>query len=203
MSLGNAGDYLAVVAALSPPLQAAGLIPAGGFAALVDRDYAPEIAATFERIARPLRWPMEDFRRRKVRSPSFVGYRFSRVRRAASAGFAYGFALAPDDDLGIRAPPEAMIVASVRPVGSALYQELVTRPGSATRRLAASGRSMGYPFDLHLGEEAAAVRHRSFARHPPELFVIAAADFFMIAQRPLRVGGFVERVRKATTKPGP
>ena len=53
------------------------------------------------------------------------------------------------------------------------------------------------------GQEVAAVRHRSFARHPPELFVIGAADFFMIAQRPLRVGGFVERVRKATTRAGP
>lgn len=167
------------------------------------RDYAPEIAGTFERIARPLRWPMEAFRRRKIHSAGFVGYRFSRVRRAASAGFTYGFALSPDDALGIRRPPEAVVSAFVRPVGSALYERLVTRQGSAVRRLVASSRGLGYPFELHVGRETAAVRHRSFARLPPELFVIGAADFFMIVQQPLRVGGFVERVRKATTRPGP
>jgi hypothetical protein len=176
---------------------------AGRFAAEVGRDYSEEIAATFERIARPLRWPMEDFRRRKIASTAFTGYRFSRVRGPASAGFTYGFALSPDEARGIEHPPEAVISAFVRPAGSALYEELVTRAGSAVRRLAASSRTLGYPFELHLGEETAAVRHRSFARLPPELFVIGAADFFMIAQRPLRVGGFVERVRKATKKAGP
>ncbi len=165
------------------------------------RDYSAEIAGTFERIQRPLRWPMEDYRRRKVSSPTFVGYRFSRVSRSASAGFAYGFAMARDETIGIRAPPEAVIYAFVRPVGSALYRKLVGSPGSAVRRLVSSGRSLAYPFELHLGRELAAVRHRSFARLPTELFVIGAADFFMIAQQPLRVGGFIERVRRATARP--
>ncbi len=165
------------------------------------RDYSVEIAGTFERIQRPLRWPMESYRRRKISSPSFIGYRFSRVKGSASAGFAYGFALRTDEGLGIRAPPEAVIYAFVRPTGSDLYARLVTQPKSAVRRLASSSRSLAYPFELHAGREIAAVRHRSFARHPPELFVIGAADFFMIAQQPLRVGGFIERVRRATDKP--
>lgn len=178
-------------------------MPAAVLAATVGRDYAREIEGTFERIQRPLRWPMDAYRRRKITSSGFVGYRFSRMNRSASAGFAYGFALTPDETLGVRAPPEAVIYVFVRPVGSALYQQLVTRPGSAVRKLAASGRSLAFPFELHLGRERPAVRHRSVARLPPELFVIAAADFFMIAQGPLRVGGFVERVRKATNRPGP
>ncbi len=169
---------------------------------LVGRDYSAEIAGTFERIQRPLRWPMENYRRRKVSSPSFVGYRFSRVKGSASAGFAYGFARAADEKLGIHAPPEAVVYAFVRPVGSALYEELVARPGSAVRKLVSSSRSLAYPFELHEGRAIAAARHRSFARHPPELFVIGAADFFMIAQQPLRTGGFIERVRKATDKAG-
>src|SRR5512136_781414 len=154
---------------------AAGLMPGRAIAAPVGRDYGAEIAATFERIQRPLRWPMDEYRRRKIVSSAFVGYRFSRVRRAASAGFAYGFALARDDALGVRIPPEAVIYAFVRPVRSALYKELVLRPGSAVRRLGASSRSLAYPFELHIGEEIAAVRHRSFARLPPELFAIGAA----------------------------
>ncbi len=165
------------------------------------RDYSAEIAGTFERIQRPLRWPMESYARRKVSSPSFVGYRFFRVKGPAAAGFAYGFALGNDEDLGLQRPPEAVIYAFVRPAGSALYDTLVTRPRSAVRQLAASSRTLAYPFELHVGREIAAVRHRSFARHPPELFVIGAADFFMIAQQPLRAGGFIDRVRRATDKP--
>lgn len=172
-------------------------------AAIVRRDYKEEIQATFDRIQRPLRWPMEDYRRRKVSSARFVGYRFSRVRGSASAGFVYGFALAPDEALDVAAPPEAVVYAFVRPTASELYEELVMRPGSAVRKLATSSRSLEHPFAPRLGCEVAAVRHRSFARLPPELFALSAADFFMITQRPLRVGGFVERVRKATTRPGP
>ena len=167
------------------------------------RDYGPEIQGTFERIQRPLRWPMEAYRRRRIVSARFVGYRFSRMRGTAAAGFVYGFALAPNEGLGIEAPPEAVIYAFVRPVESPLHDELVSRPGSAVRKLVSSSRSLGYPFRLHPESEIAAVRHRSFARLPPELFVLGAADFFMIAQQPLRVGGFIDRVRKATTGPGP
>lgn len=165
--------------------------------------YADAIRATFERIQRPLRWPMEDFRRTRVATRGFVGYRFSRVKRSAAAGFVYGFTLAPDEGLGCLEPPEAVTYAFVSPTGSSLYEELVTRPGSAVRRLVAGSRSLGHPFRLRPGEEVAAIRHRSFARVPADLFPYSAADFFMIAQQPLRVGGFVERVRKATTRPGP
>jgi hypothetical protein len=173
------------------------------FVSNVKRDYEEEIRGTFERIQRPLRWMMAEYTRRRISSPAFAGYRFSRVRRSASAGFAYGFALASDEEMGIHAPPEAVTYAFVRPTDSDLYEELVTRADSAVRRLASNSRSLGHRFELHLGREISAVRHRSFARVPPELFVLGAADFFMLAQRPLRVGGFVERVRKATTRPGP
>ncbi len=201
---GKAGDYLAVLdIARRAAREGRRTYARPRLRGRVGRDYSAEIAGTFERIQRPLRWPMESYRRRKVSSPSFVGYRFSRVKGSASAGFAYGFALRADEDLGIRVPPEAVIYAFVRPAGSRLYRNLVTRPGSPVRRLAARSRSLAYPFELHLGPEIAAVRHRTFARHPPELFVIGAADFFMIAQQPLRVGGFIEGVRKATDRPGP
>ncbi len=173
------------------------------FAAAVKRDYKEEIEGTFERVQRPLRWMMTEYRRRRISSQRFVGYRFSRVRGSASAGFAYGFALEPDGEMGIQAPPEAVTYAFARPTDSDLYRELVTRADSAIRRLARSGRSLGYPFELHVDREISAVRHRSFARVPPELFVLGAADFFMLAQRPLRIGGYVRRVREATTRPGP
>ncbi len=62
----------------------------------MDEDRSAEIAATFERIRRPLRWPMENFRRRHIANRRFVGYRFSRVRRDTVAGFSFGFALQND-----------------------------------------------------------------------------------------------------------
>lgn len=172
------------------------------FEAAVDVDRSREIRATFERIRRPLQWPLEDFRRKKFATTRLVGYRFSRMRGAAEAGFVYGFALKSDAVPGVREPPEAVAYAFVRPVGSALFQELVIRPRSAVRRLVADSRTLGHPFVFHPEGEVVAVRHRSLARLPPELFPFAAADFFMIAQGPLRTGGFMDRVRKATTRRG-
>jgi len=169
----------------------------------VDRGRTEEIKATFERIQRPLRWPLADYRRRKVARVGFTGFVFSRARGTAVAGFAYGFALRPDALPGIREPPEAAAYVFVRPAGSALYRDLVTRPRSPVRRLLSDGRDLAYPFEFHPGEEVVAVRHRSFARVPPELFVLGAADFFMISQRPLQTGGFVRRVTAATDRRGP
>ncbi len=175
----------------------------GSLRTIVDRDWAAEIDAAFTRIARPLRWPMADFRRRKVANASFIGYTFSRAKRAGVAGFAFGFAMRPDTLSGIREPPEAVAYAFVRPVGSALYEGLVTRRGSPTRKLVEATKDMGYPFEFRHGQEVVALRHRSLARVPPELFVLAASDFFMNAQQPLRGGGFVESVKRATSRPGP
>lgn len=134
---------------------------------------------------------------------AFTGYVFSRARGRALAGFAYGFALRPAAFPGIREPPEAVAYVFVRPVDSDLYRDLVARPRSPVRRLVADGRSLGYPFEFHPGEEVVAVRHRSFAGVPPDLFVLGAADFFMIAQRPLQTGGFIRRVTAATERRAP
>src|SRR5436309_3048812 len=73
----------------------------------MDVDRSAEIAATFERIRRPLRWPMENFRRRHVANRQFVGYRFSRVRRQSIAGFCFGFALRNDSLPGITEAPRS------------------------------------------------------------------------------------------------
>ncbi len=170
---------------------------------VVDRNWAAEIEATFTRIARPLRWPMADFRRRKVANASFIGYTFSRAKRTSVAGFAFGFALRADALPGIADPPEAVAYAFVRPVGSALYDGLVTQRGSPARKLVAATQGMGYPFELRHGQEVVALRHRSLARVPPELFVLAASDFFMNAQQPLRGGGFLESVTRATSRRWP
>jgi len=146
---------------------------------------------------------MENFRRRRVKTSGFVGFRFSRVRRGAVAGFTFGFVL-EEDALPIRAePPAAVAYAFASPVGSRLYEELVTRRGSATRRLVRTGAREGVPFDFRPGEELAAIRHRSLRKPPPEIFVLAAADFFMLTFHPLRASGFLEAVREATTRPGP
>ncbi len=169
----------------------------------MDVDRSEEIAATFERIHRPLRWPLAEYRRRKVARAAFTGYVFSRVRGHAVAGFAHGFALRTGALPGIEAPPEAVSYVFVRPVRSALYDDLVTRPKSPVRRLVAESAALGFPFEPHPGEEAVAVRHRSFARVPQELFVLEAADFFMVSQQPLLTGGFVRRVTAATQRRGP
>ena len=166
-------------------------------------DRAEEIAATFERIRRPLQWPMENFRRSKVSSRSFTGYRFSRVRRNSVAGFAFGFALREGGLPGVRDPPEVVAYAFVRPTGSALYEELARQPKGAVRKLVASSRRMGFPFEWFPGEETVAVRHRSLRTIPREIFVLAASDFLMLCYHPLRAAGFLERVTKATTRPGP
>ncbi|MGQ0797659.1 MAG: hypothetical protein ACT4OI_07345 [Methanobacteriota archaeon] len=165
-------------------------------------DRTAEIAATWRRIRRPLQWPMESFRRTRVSRRGFVGYRFSRVRRRAVAGFAVGFALRADA-LPIDArPPEAVAYAFVEPVGSALYDALVTRRGSAVRRLVRAGAREGLPFEFRPGDTVAAIRHRSLRRPPPEIFVLSAADFFLESFDPLRSSGFLEAVRRATTGPG-
>ncbi len=169
----------------------------------VDTDRTEEIAATFERIHRPLRWPLADYGRRKVARAGFTGFVFTRAQRAAVAGFAHGFALQEDALPGVRAPPEAVTYVFVRPAGSALYRNLVARPRSPVRRLVADSRTLSNPFEFHADGEIAALRHRSFARVPPELFVLGAADFFMRSQQPLVTGGFVRRVTAATERRGP
>ena len=157
-----------------------------------------EIEATFARIERTLRRSFGDFRRRKVTRAGFRGYVFSRVRGGATAGFAYGFALRPAALPGTLEPPEAAAYVFVRPVDSDLYEELVLRPRSPVRRLVAAGRSLAYPFEFRPGQEIAAIRHRSFDRVPPELFVLGAADFFMIGQRPVQATGCIRRLTAAT-----
>ena len=165
-------------------------------------EYSDEIAKTFHRIRRPLQWPMEAFRRRRLRRGGFVGYTFSRVRDGATAGFGFGFALRFAALPGVVLPPEAVAYAFVRPVDSTLYRALVTKKDSAVRKLVAAGRTLGFPFQPRFGSEVAAIRHRSLARMPPEIFVLAAADFFMISLGPMRSGGFQERLRRATRNPG-
>ena len=169
----------------------------------MEPDRAEDIRAAFRRIARPLRWPLEDYRRRRVSTSRFTGYEFSRARGSATAGFAYGFALRRDALPGVRDPPEAVVYVFVKPAGSALHRDLVARPRSPVRRLVDDGRALAYPFELHPEAEVVAVRHRSLRLLPSELFVLGAADFFMIAQRPLTTGGFVRRVTSATTRRGP
>jgi len=168
----------------------------------LDDDRAAEIVATFERIRRPLQWPMENFRRQRISNRRFVGFRFSRVRRAARAGFAFGFVLTEDFLPTVREPPEVVAYAFVDPAGSALHRSLVAGRASAVRRLTASSKQMGFPFEFHLDGSVVAVRHRSMQRVPKEIFVLVASDFLMLSYNPLRAAGFMERVTKATTKPG-
>src|SRR2546430_2704160 len=134
---------------LSPPTDS-------GFS--LDDDRKAEIEATFKRIHRPLRWPMENFRRRYISNKGFVGYRFSRIRRNAHAGFSFGFALREDLYPGIREPPEVVACAFVEPRESTLHEALVTRKASAVRRLAATSRGMGFPFELDPDAAVAAGR---------------------------------------------
>lgn len=169
----------------------------------MDTDRKEEIAATFRRIHRPLRWPLADYRRRKVAQAGFTGFTFTRARGSAVAGFAHGFALRADALPGIRTPPEAVTYVVVRPAGSALYRDLVARPRSPVRQLVAESEALENPFEFHTEGEVVALRHRSFARVPSELFALSAADFFMVSQQPLVTGGFVRRVTAATDRRGP
>jgi len=170
--------------------------------ARVDDDHAAEIASTFQRIRRPLRWPMENFARTKIANRAFIGYRFSRVSGRASAGFCFGFALRNGSVPGVREPPEVVAHAFVRPVGSALHERLTCRSDAAARRLVDSGRDMGFPFEFFPDQEAVVVRHRSMARVPREVFVLVASDFLMLSYAPLRASRFLERVTRATSRPG-
>ncbi len=168
----------------------------------MDESRGAEIAATFERIRRPLRWPMENFGRKRIVNREFVGYRFSRVRRNSVAGFSFGFALRNDALPGITDAPEVVGYAFVQPAKSALHRDLVERPKSAVHRLASVSRRMGFPFELHSDGEIAAIRHRSVRAVPNEIFVLVASDFLMLCYQPLRAAGFLERVTKATSAPG-
>ncbi len=164
-------------------------------------DRKEDIAATFARIHRPLRWPMENFARKRVANRGFVGYRFSRNRRNAAAGFCFGFVLRPEVLPGVIDPPEVVAYAFVEPHGSALHRSLTSPPRSAVRRLVTSSQRMGFPFEFHPDGSVVAVRHRSMKRVPKEIFVLVASDFLMLCYQPLRASGFLERVTKATTRP--
>ena len=163
---------------------------------------AAEIAATFDRIRRPLQWPMENFHRRRVSNRRFVGYEFSRIRRTARAGFAFGFALRDDAVAGVERPPEVVAFAFVEPEGCALHRKLVRGQASAVRRLVTASRRMGFPFEFQSDGPVVAVRHRSLRGVPQEIFVLVASDFLMLSYNPLRGAKFLERVTKATTRPG-
>jgi hypothetical protein len=145
---------------------------------------------------------MENFHRRHISNKRFFGYQFSRIRRNAHAGFSFGFALREDAYPGIGDPPEVVAYAFVEPAESTLHEVLVARKGSPVRRLAAVSRRMGFPFELHPDASVAAVRHRSMRRVPKEIFVLVASDFLMLCYQPIRAAGFLERVTKATTRPG-
>lgn len=166
----------------------------------MDVNRTAEIAATFDRIRRPLRWPMENFRRRRVSNAGFVGYRFWRTKGRARAGFCLGFALRPDVVPGLSEAPEVVAFAFVEPEGGALYRTLVSRKDSAVRRLVASSRTMGFPFEFHDDGSAVAVRHRSLRSVPRELFVLVASDFLMLCYQPMRAARFLERLTKATAR---
>lgn len=207
-------DYLAVrpFRSARPPDRADALLRAGPSEGLrgtadssapVDTDRSKEIDATFLRVQRPLRWPLADYRRQKVTRVGFTGYVFSRVRGDAVAGFAHGFALRPDAIPGVEEAPEAVSYAFVRPEASGLYRDLVSKPRSPIRRLVAQSRSLDRPFEFHDVGEVVAVRHRPLARIPRDLFAFSAADFFMISQQSIVVGGFARRVAAATERRGP
>jgi hypothetical protein len=168
----------------------------------MDDDRTVEIAATFRRIQRPLRWPMEDFVRTRIANRSFVGFRFSRPQGQSSAGFTFGFCLRDGVVPGVREPPEAVAYAFARPARSKTHGTLTARSDAAGRRLIASSRRMGFPFEFFPDEEAFAVRHRSMARVPQELFVLVASDFFMLSYAPLRASRFLESVKRATGRQG-
>jgi hypothetical protein len=167
----------------------------------MDEGRSAEIAATFRRIQRPLRWPMEDFARTRIANRSFVGFRFSRTQGRASAGFAFGFSLRDGVLPGIRRPPEAVAYAFARPAASKIHTRLTAKSDAAGRRLIASSRKMGFPFEFFPDEEAFAVRHRSLARVPREIFVLVASDFFMLSYAPIRASRFLESVKRATERP--
>lgn len=189
-------------ATLDKPADAGGLIVPACLRRPVDERRDREIRATFRRIQAPLRWPLGQFRRARIARGGLDGYRFSRVSGDAMAGFFFGFALKPDALPGIRAPPEAVAYVFAEPVGSALHDALVRRRGSPVRRLVERGRGLGYPFEFHADQVAAAVRHRSVGRLPPELFVLVSSDFFMNTQTALRYR-LPESIVKATQRKGP
>jgi hypothetical protein len=179
-----------------------GLWPRRELSPGMEDNRAAEIAATFRRIQRPLRWPMTDFSRTRIANRGFVGFRFSRLQGRAAAGFSFGFVLRDDAVPGVNDPPEVVAYAFARPVPSSLHTRLTARADAAGRRLIASGRKMGFRFEFFPEDETFAVRHRSLARVPREIFVLVASDFFMLSYAPLRASRFLERVKRATSRPG-
>ena len=159
-------------------------------------DRAKEIADTWRRIRRPLQWPMEDFRRARVRSRGFDGYRFARTHGRGVVGFVVGFALREGVVPVTVEPPEAVAYVFVEPAGSALHRELVSRASSPVRRLVRASADLDMPYAMLKDGPVVALRHRSMRAVPPELFPLVASDFFLMSYRPFWTSGFLERIRR-------
>lgn len=159
-------------------------------------DRLMEIKETWRRIRRPLQWPMEDFRRARLRTKAFDGYRFSKTHGRGTVGFVVGFAMRLGRLPFITDPPEAVAYVFVEPEGSRLHRELVTKANSPVRRLIRESQDLDVPYASSVAGAIVAVRHRSMRAVPPELFPLVASDFFLLSYRPFWSSGFLERVRR-------
>ena len=158
-------------------------------------DRRKDIEETFARIGRPLRWPTGRFRRRRVATKNFIGYRFTRPRGRSVLGFAVGFILGDGVVPSAVDPPEAVTYVFVKPVASALHREVVSRPRSLVRRLVRESERVALPFAFDPASEICAIRTRSMRAVPPELFALVASDFFLHSYRSLWSSGFLGPVR--------
>lgn len=159
-------------------------------------DRRREIEETFARVGRPLARPIQKFRRRRVTTARFVGYRFTQSRGTSVLGIAIGFMLGEGVLPGPVDPPEAVAYVFVRPVPSALHRSTVLRPRSPVRRLVEGSESLGIPYAFDPASEICAIRRRPMRAVPPEIFPFVASDFFLHSVRPLWSSGLLGTIRR-------
>ncbi len=151
------------------------------------------------RMSIPLRRIRQNFTTRVQTDDGLHGLLWWRAIDGARVGGFFGFITDAGgwEHLDPRpAPPEAIVLGFVRPLGHPLHRRLVARKGSLFEKVARQSRYEAVPFDLYRDRADALVRHRSMRGRPDEILVLTACDFFMTSFRAFFASDLLAEIQK-------
>jgi len=136
-------------------------------------------------------------RRRKAKSAP------AERRGSASLGFFVGYLVRADEFAFLTPePPESLVFAFVRPVGSSLHRKLVRRPGSLLRKTSEYIRWLTHRpprFAFYSDQIAALVRHISMREWPRAQYEHFSRNFFIETLAWLVRSGLIRKLPAASS----